>query len=50
MDILFDAQLGSTADPSAFSLTFDPETMSLFSIGDMAAITVQAQIARRSSF
>lgn len=50
MDILFDAQLGSSADPPAFSLTFDPETMSLYSIGDMAAIMVQAQMARRSAF
>jgi hypothetical protein len=53
MDILFDAQfvnakLDVSIEQAAFSLTFDPEAMSLLCIGDMAAITVQAQMTRSS--
>src|SRR6266567_7906299 len=50
MDILFEAQLPSMNVPPAFSLTFEPEAMSLQSIGDMATITVQAYMTRRHSF
>lgn len=50
MDILFDAQLASSAVPPAFSLTFEPETMSLQCIGDMAAIMVSAQMERLPNF
>lgn len=49
MEILFDAQLPSPGPP-AFSLTFDPEAMSLQCIGNMAAIMVQAQMERKPTF
>ncbi len=49
MDILFDAQLGPS-DPPAFTLTFDPEAMSLHCIGDMASFYIQAYITRGHAF
>ncbi len=50
MEILFDAQLPTAAEPPAFSLTFEPEHMALQCIADMAAIRVQAQMKRESAF
>ena len=47
MDILFDIQ-GSVSRPPVFSLTFDPEAMSLQCIGDMASFTVQTNMKRLS--
>src|SRR5579859_8202403 len=49
MEILLDAQL-SSSEPPAFSLTFDPEAMTIYCIGGMAAITVQANISRGIAF
>ena len=47
MDIFFDVQV-SVSRPPVFSLSFDPETMSLQCIGDMASFTVQANMKRLS--
>jgi len=48
MDILF--ELASSAEPPAFSLTLDPEAVSLHCIGDMAALMVQARMVRQTAF
>lgn len=48
MDILFDIQ-GEVSGSPVFTLTFNPEAMTLHCIGDMAAIMVSAWI-RRSAF
>src|SRR5260370_23826291 len=50
MEILFDAQLPSSSEPPAFSLTFEPEYMSLQCIGDMGTIMVQAHMERKFTF
>jgi hypothetical protein len=50
MEVFLDAQLSSSAEPPAFSLTFDPEAMTIYCIGDMAAITVQGCITRGVAF
>jgi hypothetical protein len=49
MDIFFDVQ-GRYSTPPAFVLTFDPESMSLQCIGDMASFSVQANLGRYPSF
>jgi hypothetical protein len=49
MDIFFDF-VGGISVPPPFVLKFEPEHMSLQSIGDLATITVQAYIERRSSY
>ncbi len=49
MDILFDVQ-GEYSMPPAIVLTFDPESMSLQCIGDMASLSVQANLRRHLSF
>lgn len=49
MDIFFDVE-GGHFGPPAFTLRFDPEAMSLQSIGDMTTITVQAFMERYSSY
>ena len=48
MDIFFDTQ--GTSGPPVFSLTFDPEAMSLQCIADMASVSVQAYMERKTSF
>lgn len=50
MEILLDAQLSTGSEPPAFSLTFDPEHMTIYCIGDMAAITVQGYLTRGVAF